>query len=90
MRSLEISLPATAARKLKRSGKSLPLGKDVPQGDFAWVPPGSIVRINSSDVPFSVAVGSMKYGGGGWSLPVISTADVRCWRKESGFEPRFS
>jgi hypothetical protein len=100
MRALEISLPATVAQKLKRDAKSIPLGKELPRGDFAWVPPGSIVRINSSLGAFSVAVGSMKYGRNGWSLPIISTpafvesskskqlSDAGWWRRECGFEPR--
>ena len=98
----KISLPASVAQKLLRGGKSVPLGEALPEGEFAGIAPGSVVRVHSVSDDFALMVGSLRYGRDGWYLPALSTracedeapsalvAEARQWRHAHGFDPRLS
>jgi len=100
-RLTDLALPGDAARKLLRGGKSIPLGSSLPTGQFAGIPPGSIVRVHSPATDVSVMVGRLLFGRGGWHLPVVGEpalgdeaatllAKAPKWRRKFGFEARLS
>jgi len=99
-RTLEMKVSPSIAKKILRGAKSIPLGWEVPRGDFASLAWGSIIRLCWEDMKFPVVVGPPKYGPQGWYLPVpwettkkdITEPDLvakaREWRREFGLEPQ--
>ncbi len=97
---VDLAVTDVAAQKLLRGGRSIPLASKTTLAEFAGLPWGTVIQINSPNYSFPVMTGPARYSGGKWYLPVPeATADLaisterlvhyaRKWRKAMGLDAR--